>query len=36
VTTKAFTNARPTDDNAFKIPLAMRALAATITEGKSA
>lgn len=36
VTTKAFANARPTDDNAFKIPLATRALAATIAEGKSA
>jgi xanthine dehydrogenase YagS FAD-binding subunit len=36
VTAKAFANARPTDDNAFKIPLATRALAATIAEGKSA
>ncbi|WP_312217934.1 FAD binding domain-containing protein [Sphingobium yanoikuyae] len=36
VTTKAFANARPTDDNAFKIPLATRALAATIAEGRSA
>lgn len=35
VTTEAFANARPTDDNAFKIPLATRALAATIAEGKS-
>ncbi len=30
VTAKAFANARPTDDNAFKIPLATRALAVTI------
>ncbi|MDN4633744.1 xanthine dehydrogenase family protein subunit M [Sphingomonas sp. PsM26] len=36
VTAKAFADARPTDDNAFKIPLATRALAATIAEGKSA
>jgi xanthine dehydrogenase YagS FAD-binding subunit len=36
VTAKAFANARPTEDNAFKIPLATRALAATIAEGKSA
>ncbi|MDJ0278029.1 xanthine dehydrogenase family protein subunit M [Sphingomonas sp. 2R-10] len=36
VTARAFANARPTDDNAFKIPLATRALAATIAEGKSA
>ncbi len=36
VTTRAFANARPTEDNAFKIPLATRALAATIAEGKSA
>jgi len=36
VTAKAFANAHPTDDNAFKIPLATRALAATIAEGKSA
>lgn len=36
VTAKAFANARPTQDNAFKIPLATRALAATIAEGKSA
>ncbi len=36
VMAKAFANARPTEDNAFKIPLATRALAATIAEGKSA
>ncbi|MGF7172132.1 xanthine dehydrogenase YagS FAD-binding subunit [Sphingobium xanthum] len=36
VTARAFANARPTEDNAFKIPLATRALAATIAEGKSA
>ena len=36
VTAKAFANARRTEDNAFKIPLATRALAATIAEGKSA
>ncbi|WP_395398189.1 xanthine dehydrogenase family protein subunit M [Novosphingobium sp. BL-8A] len=36
VTSRAFANARPTEDNAFKIPLATRALAATIAEGKSA
>ncbi len=36
VTAKAFADARPTDDNAFKIPLATRALAATIAEGRSA
>jgi xanthine dehydrogenase YagS FAD-binding subunit len=36
VTAKAFADARPTEDNAFKIPLATRALAATIAEGKSA
>jgi xanthine dehydrogenase YagS FAD-binding subunit len=36
VTAKAFANARPTEDNTFKIPLATRALAATIAEGKSA
>jgi xanthine dehydrogenase YagS FAD-binding subunit len=36
VTTRAFANARPTEENAFKIPLATRALAATIAEGTSA
>jgi xanthine dehydrogenase YagS FAD-binding subunit len=36
VTARAFANARPTENNAFKIPLATRALAATIAEGKSA
>lgn len=36
VTARAFANARPTEENAFKIPLATRALAATIAEGKSA
>ncbi|MGN7161456.1 FAD binding domain-containing protein [Sphingomonas sp. SAFR-052] len=36
VTARAFANARPTEDNAFKIPLATRALSATIAEGKSA
>jgi len=36
VMAKAFADARPTDDNAYKIPLATRALAATIAEGKSA
>ncbi|WP_341210908.1 xanthine dehydrogenase family protein subunit M [Sphingomonas paucimobilis] len=36
VTARAFANARPTEDNAFKIPLATRALAATIAEGKAA
>jgi len=36
VTAKAFANARPTEDTASKIPLATRALAATIAEGKSA
>ncbi len=36
LTARAFANARPTEDNAFKIPLATRALAATIAEGKSA
>lgn len=36
VTARAFANARPTEDNAFKVPLATRALAAIIAEGKSA
>jgi len=36
VTEKAFAGARPTHDNGFKLPLATRALAATIAEGKSA
>ena len=36
VTAKAFADARPTDDNAFKLPLATRALAAIIAEGRSA
>ncbi|KQN90097.1 molybdopterin dehydrogenase [Sphingomonas sp. Leaf231] len=36
VTARAFANARPTEDNVFKIPLATRALAATIAEGKTA
>jgi len=36
VTARAFADARPTDDNAFKLLLATRALAATIAEGRSA
>lgn len=36
VTARAFADARPTDDNACKLPLATRTLAATIVEGRSA
>ena len=36
VTANAFADARPTKDNAFKLPLATRVLAATIAEGTSA
>lgn len=34
VTARAFANARPTDDNAFKMPLATRALASVIAQAK--
>ena len=36
VTAGVFADARPTDDNAFKLPLATRALASTIAQGRSA
>ncbi len=36
VSARAFADARPTQDNAFKLPLATRALASIIAEGRSA
>jgi xanthine dehydrogenase YagS FAD-binding subunit len=36
VTARAFADARPTQDNGFKLPLATRALASIIAEGRSA
>jgi len=36
VTARAFSGAKPTHDNAFKVPLATRTLAALIAEGKAA
>jgi xanthine dehydrogenase YagS FAD-binding subunit len=35
VTARAFAEARPAHDNAFKLPLATRALASTLAEGRS-